>query len=131
MNRFFAAIISQDAPGGPYGVTFPDFPGCTAVEDTQDAAMTAATQALQGHIDAMVKDGDTLPDNTPVDALADVRAEPDVVAMALVGVQVPSRSVRVNITMDEGLLARLDAMATQRGSSRSGLLADLVSRMVG
>jgi len=60
--------------------------------------------------------------------LATLRAEPDVVAVALLQVTAPGRSVRVNITMDEGLLARLDIAAARRGASRSGLLAKLVAR---
>ncbi|WP_299436479.1 type II toxin-antitoxin system HicB family antitoxin [uncultured Rhodospira sp.] len=50
------------------------------------------------------------------------------VAVALLQVTAPGRSVRVNITMDEGLLARLDIAAARRGASRSGLLAKLVAR---
>jgi metal-responsive CopG/Arc/MetJ family transcriptional regulator len=44
----------------------------------------------------------------------------------LVPVEMPGRSVRTNITLDEGLLARLDAAATAEGMSRSGFIAQAV-----
>lgn len=128
MERSYPAIISQDTPEGPFGVTFIDFPGCVVVEDTESDAMTAARAALQGHVDEMGVDGESLPQPSPLAALSSIRSEPDVVAIGLVPVQVPGRSVCVNITLDEGLLARLDAAAAQHGTSRSGFLAGLVNR---
>jgi metal-responsive CopG/Arc/MetJ family transcriptional regulator len=44
----------------------------------------------------------------------------------LVPVEVPGRAVRVNISMDEGLVARRDAAALRRGMSRSAFLAEAV-----
>ncbi len=42
----------------------------------------------------------------------------------LVPVEAPGRPVRVNISMDEGLVARLDAAANRHGMSRSAFLAE-------
>jgi predicted RNase H-like HicB family nuclease len=41
--RYIALI---DGASGAYGVVFPDLPGCTAMADTLDRAMTAAAAAL-------------------------------------------------------------------------------------
>jgi metal-responsive CopG/Arc/MetJ family transcriptional regulator len=41
----------------------------------------------------------------------------------LVSVEVGGRSVRINVTMDEGLVARLDNLAIRAHASRSALLA--------
>ena len=43
--------------------------------------------------------------------------------MLFVPVEVHTRSVRINVSLDEGLLARMDAVATRMGTSRSALLA--------
>jgi len=48
------------------------------------------------------------------------------VARVLVPAEVPGRSVRANVTVDEGLLARLDAAAAAEGMSRSGYIAQAV-----
>jgi hypothetical protein len=42
----------------------------------------------------------------------------------LVPVDLPGRSVRKNITMDEGLLGKIDRAARASGSTRSGFLAE-------
>jgi metal-responsive CopG/Arc/MetJ family transcriptional regulator len=38
-------------------------------------------------------------------------------------VEAGGRSVRINVTMDEGLVTRLDKLANRAHASRSGLLA--------
>jgi hypothetical protein len=43
--------------------------------------------------------------------------------IVLLSVEVGGRSVRINVTMDEGLVARLDSLADRAHASRSALLA--------
>jgi metal-responsive CopG/Arc/MetJ family transcriptional regulator len=43
--------------------------------------------------------------------------------LLLVPIEVQTRSVRVNVSLDEALLARMDAVADRMGTSRSALLA--------
>ena len=43
--------------------------------------------------------------------------------IVLVPVEVGGRAVRINVTMDEGLVARLDNLANRAHASRSALLA--------
>jgi hypothetical protein len=43
--------------------------------------------------------------------------------VVLLSVEVGGRSVRINVTMDEGLVARLDSLADRAHASRSALLA--------
>jgi hypothetical protein len=86
----------------------------------------AAATAL--HVESMVEDGEALPDRSPPDAVPD-RSEPaetKVVTHLPVPVELPGRSVRVNITTDENLLQRADRAASARGMTRSGLLAEAV-----
>jgi len=127
--RFYPAVISQDEPGGPFGVVFPDLPGCVSGGDTVQAAAEAAAEALALHIEGMLEAGETLPPASAPDApLPDwlAGAGGNTVARVLVPAEVPGRSVRANVTMDEGLLARLDAAAAAEGMSRSGYIAQAV-----
>ncbi len=123
MPRYFPAIIEKAAEG--FGVFFPDLPGCTSAGTTvQDAALNAE-EALQAHIDLSVEHGETIPEPSEIDRIA---VDPDVVEVAriLVRAEPPGRAVRVNITIQEDLLAAVDRHAARTGYSRSGLLAQAV-----
>jgi predicted RNase H-like HicB family nuclease len=113
MARLFYSAILEKEPGSVYGVTFPDFPGLVSAGDTAEEALVNAHEALAGHIALMVQDGDTLPEPTPVEA---VTADPDIqmVAVTLIGVTIPGKAKRVNVTLDEALLEEIDEVADNR-----------------
>jgi predicted RNase H-like HicB family nuclease len=121
--RYFSAIIEKSSDG--YGVFFPDLPGCTSAGATVQEAALNAEEALQAHIDLSVEHGDTIPEPSTLDQIT---VDPDVVESAriLVRADPPGRTVRVNITIPEDLLAAVDRYAVRTGYSRSGLLAQAV-----
>lgn len=130
--RYYPALVEQDdgdtAEAG-YGVVFPDLPGCVSGGDTVQEAAVNAAEALALHIEGMLEQGGSVPDPSPLDAPLPewlANAPGTIAARVLVPVEVPGRSVRTNITLDEGLLARLDAAATAQGMSRSGFIAQAV-----
>jgi predicted RNase H-like HicB family nuclease len=130
-TQVYPAILVKDAgaaAGAPIGVVFPDLPGCTSQGDDPRHAAEMALEALALHAEAMVADGEALPEPSAPGTLPDWLdpAESEVVAHLLVPVELPGRSVRVNITMDEGLLQRVDRAAASHGFTRSGLLAEAV-----
>jgi predicted RNase H-like HicB family nuclease len=108
----YPAVIDKD-PDSDYGVTFPDFPGCVSAGSTLDEAVLGAHEALAGHAALMVADSEPLPEPTPLEVVA-AKREPFTVAITLVPVTLPGKMQRVNITMDEGLLAEIDAVAGNR-----------------
>ncbi len=123
MARYYPAIIERADQG--FGVFFPDLPGCTSAGTTVQEAARNAEDALQSHIDLAAEHGDPIPDPSELDQIA---VDPDIVEAAriLVRAEMPGRSVRVNITLPEELLATVDRYATRAGFSRSGLLAQAV-----
>ena len=108
----YPAVIDKD-PDSDFGVVFPDFPGCVSAGSTLDEAVLGAHEALAGHVALMVADGDPLPEPTPLEAVAEDR-DASTVAITLVSVVLPGKMQRVNITMDEGLLDEIDAIADNR-----------------
>ena len=56
--QVIALIHEED---GAFGVSFPDFPGCTTVADSLDNAVNKAAQVLAFHANSMVDDGIALP----------------------------------------------------------------------
>jgi predicted RNase H-like HicB family nuclease len=130
--RFYPAIAYQspgDRPDDGWDVVFPDFPGCISQGDTAPIAMENALEALALHIEGMVAEGQELPVPSrqyvpPPDWVAEIEMATPV--HALLPMEVPGKSMRIDITMDKALLDRLDAAASREGTTRSGYLAQAV-----
>ncbi|GGA55215.1 type II toxin-antitoxin system HicB family antitoxin [Sphingomonas psychrolutea] len=114
---YYPAIIERGPHG--YGVFFPDLPGCVSAGDTLQDAARNAEEALDLHLSGLAEDGIAFPVPGDLDAIP---PDPDVIEAArmLVRGEQPGRSVRVQVSIDEGLLARIDRVAP----NRSGFLAD-------
>jgi predicted RNase H-like HicB family nuclease len=130
-TQVYPAILLKDAGAAadaPIGVVFPDLPGCTSQGDDPRHAAEMAMEALAAHAEAAAADGEDLPEPSAPGTTPDWLdpGESEVIAHLLVPVELPGRSVRVNITMDEGLLQRVDRAAASHGFTRSGLLAEAV-----
>lgn len=112
MKRFFPAIIEKDAESD-YGISFPDFPGCVSAGGSPEEAIRMGAEALTGHIAWMARDGEPIPEPTP---LAAVRPDPDlnVVCLTLVEITLPGRAKRINVTLDENLIAEIDSITQNR-----------------
>ena len=111
-KAYYPAVIDKE-PDSDFGVMFPDFPGCVSAGRTLDQAVLGAHEALAGHLAHMVADGDSLPEPTPLESVAKKR-DASTVAITLVSVALPGKLQRVNITIDEGLLDEIDAIADNR-----------------
>ena len=58
MAVYYAGFIPT---GEGFAVLFPDFPGCNSQGDSLERAVFMAVEALEGHIGAMLDDGDPIP----------------------------------------------------------------------
>lgn len=118
----YIAVVHKD-PKSDFGVSFPDFPGCITAGSSIDEAKDMAHDALSLHIKGMMEDGENIP--TP-SKLEDIMDDPDYAdAAAILIVSVPEakpRSIRVNITVPEDMLRKIDTIARKRGMSRSSFL---------
>lgn len=114
---YYPAVIDRSSSG--FGVSFPDFPGCIANGATPNEAALNAEAALALHVEASAKDGDPLPLPSSLDDIEAVDGADDV-ARILVRVDTPAKVTRVLVSLDEGLLRAIDAVA----SNRSAWIAD-------
>jgi len=119
----YIAVVHKE-PASDYGVSFPDFPGCITAGKTIDEAKDLAYEALLLHWEGLREDGEPLPAPTN---LEDIVADPENAdAMAFLVVSVPDaqgKAKRINITIPEETLRRVDSAAKRRGLSRSSFLA--------
>jgi predicted RNase H-like HicB family nuclease len=125
-----AVVALIDGRPGAYGISFPDFPGAAAGGASLDEALRRGREGLAFHIESMDEVGEALP---RVRDVAEIRADPEfaedfagATMVALVDVDLPGRAVRLNISMDEHLVARVDQAASASGETRSGYIANAV-----
>ena len=121
-------IVVHTDDGSSYGVTVPDLPGCFSAGDTLEDAFDMAREAIVGHIETLLMDGQRVPEQRPLEVH---QADRDLAGgiWGLVDVDVSKlsgKTVRVNITMPARVLGIIDAAAAREGESRSGLLTRTV-----
>jgi predicted RNase H-like HicB family nuclease len=89
--------------GDAYGVSFPDFPGCTTVAGDPDSALAKAAEVLAAHVEGLAEDG-PLPQPRSLSELEnDPQFREDVkdAVLAFVPYEPPTHAVRINITMED------------------------------
>lgn len=62
----FVIVIHKDS-GSDYGVIVPDLPGCYSAGSTLDEAVLNAKEAIECHIEGMIKDGEVIPTPLPLE----------------------------------------------------------------
>ena len=105
-----------------HGVTIPDFPGCFSAADTWEDLPGMVQEAVELWCEGQDIE---LPKPTPLDQLIN---HPDYVdgvwvLMDINIAQLETKSVRLNISLPQGLVAEIDRYAKAHGASRSGFLA--------
>ena len=121
--RQFIGLIHKEADSD-YGVSFPDFPGVITAGATLDEARALAEEALAFHLDGLAEDGEDIPEPSSLEAvMADPENRDGVAVLVAIAEAPPPRSVRVNVTLPQELLADIDRYANQHGLTRSRFLA--------
>ncbi|RVU03986.1 CopG family transcriptional regulator [Novosphingobium umbonatum] len=116
----YIAIVHKDEDSA-WGVSFPDLPGCFSAADTLDEILPNACEALELWFEDR-------PDVTPR-SMAEIRElVADELAAGAFLLVVPrvtnaGRSVRVNLSLDSGILEAIDAAASLHKLTRSAFLA--------
>jgi predicted RNase H-like HicB family nuclease len=123
-TKYYLAIADRHPEETSWSIIFPDFPGVTSVAETFGKVMQQAKDALATAAEDMAQDGEALPPSVEDDALPDYdRAAFHDPRTLLVPVEIAGRALRVNVSLEEGLLARIDDVSKRTGLSRSALLA--------
>ncbi|MEA2880094.1 MAG: hypothetical protein QOF14_5290 [Hyphomicrobiales bacterium] len=86
----YIALVHKDV-GTSYGVSFPDVRGCISAGDTFEEAVALAAEALAGHFESMLEDGDPIPAPRTFEELKQDREFIDDSAGAIVTMIEPQR----------------------------------------
>jgi predicted RNase H-like HicB family nuclease len=104
-----------------FGVSFPDFPGCVTAGKSLEEARRLAAEALRMHLEGLMKDGETIPEPSTLDQLAEDSALTNAVAF-LVEIDPKDKVERFNITARRSQMDKIDRLAKKRGMTRSAYI---------
>lgn len=121
----FTVVLHTD-DGQRYGVTVPDLPGCFSAGDDLDDALTSVQEAIDLWCETVIEDGQDIPVRA---SIATHQANPDYAGGVWAVVDVPIEryfgpAEKINITVPQIVLTRIDDYAKRHGQSRSGFLVD-------
>jgi predicted RNase H-like HicB family nuclease len=118
----YPAYFCYDLPG-QVGVVFPDLPGCVSQGDNDEDALRMAKEGLALHLWGMEKDGDDIPNPTPVNALC---PESDQVVVLIDTFMPPFREHMNNKAVTKAVTVPrwLDVEAKAAGLNYSQVLQD-------
>ena len=126
----YIALIHKEATTG-FGASFPDFPGAITVSETLEELRARAEEALAFHIEGMLEDGNDIPMPSELDAIAKAPYFQDAVAVLVIKApNVSATAVRINVTIPDHMLKRIDSYAARNGLTRSGFLVQAAKKEI-
>lgn len=122
MSQFYVAILEANSEGEVFA-TIPDLPGVNAAAATEQEALILAIEFANDYVRDLVEDGHPVPTSHELTA---VERDPEAqeLGRALIPVEVPGKSVKISISIDEALLKRADRSAEREGLTRSAFIAE-------
>jgi predicted RNase H-like HicB family nuclease len=120
----YAVYIEKDR-ASDYGVTVPDLPGCFSAGSSIEEALENVQEAILTHVEGILMDNEVIPRSSSIEKLKAEYPSLDVVwGLVTVDIGKLSKEVkRINITIPENILSKIDAYAQREGETRSGFLA--------
>lgn len=129
-TMLYAAYIHPGDATHAHGVTLPDFPGCFSAADHWEDIPAKVEEAVELYFE-----GEELEIPSPT-SLDELRQNPDYVdgvwlLLDLDLTRLRPKAKRINITVPEPLLARIDEYARSHRMTRSGFLASAAAQVMG
>jgi predicted RNase H-like HicB family nuclease len=126
----YPVVIHKDKDSD-YGVTVPDMLGCFSAGETVEEALDMAKDAILCHIEGLLIDDEEIPLPSPIEKHWDNPEFQDGKFM-LIEVdpsEVSGEVKRINFTIPERILARLDKYVAIHGGNRSAVLTEAALRL--
>lgn len=121
MSEFYVAVLARNSEGEIFA-TIPDLPGVNSAAATEREALSLAVEFANDYVRDLIAEGHDVPTARALLAIP-IEAEDEEIGRALIPVEVPGKSVKISISIDEALLTRIDRAAERTGLTRSGFIA--------
>ena len=119
MTVFYVAVLVRNAAGQIFA-HIPDLPGVTSLGAARGQALHYVVEFANERVRYLAESGIEIPAARDIDAIP---IEAPEFARALVPVEVPGKSVKISVSIDEALLKRVDRAAAAASTTRSGYFA--------
>lgn len=130
-SRHYIAVADLAPHETIWSIVFPNFPGVTSAAREFADVPQQARDALASAVEDMIAEGENLPrsieEGQQYEPLSGEFHNPHYV---VVPVEVPDNPVCINVSIDRGLLKRIDDAASRRGMTRSGFLAESARKLL-
>jgi predicted RNase H-like HicB family nuclease len=135
MTTQYVAVAEKD-PDSAFGFWFPYVEGCLSAGDTLAEASVNAAAALRQHVEALESAGRPVPPARAVDELVQDKDVREAMRAGAILLAVPllsdaGRTVRINVSLDKGLVDQIDAAASARGLTRSAFIGQAAREKIG
>ena len=119
----YPVFIEKDS-SSDYGITVPDLPGCFSAGSTIDEAVNNAEEAILTHIEGLLMDDEVVPAPSKIEELKASHGNPDYIWMLCeIDMDKLSENIkRINITIPEKVLSKIDNYANLERETRSAFL---------
>jgi predicted RNase H-like HicB family nuclease len=121
MSVFYVAVLARNSEGEIFA-TVPDLPGVNSAAATRAEALAFAIEFANDYVHDLIGEGHEVPAARDMDDIP-IEEEDEEIGRALIPVELPGKSVKVSISIDEALLVRIDRAAERTGLTRSGFIA--------
>lgn len=123
MGRYPAFVDGEE---GAYGVTFSDLPGIVTMGKAIDGTLVNAEEALRDYVAETERDGRQIAEASPLEQVSPPEGS---VLVAIPLIRPSGRTVRANLTLDEGVVGFMDSEARRRGMTRKGFVEWMARRI--
>ena len=128
MKRLYPVFIEKpNTKNEAWGLIVPDLEGCFSAADSEEEILDKAREAILFHLEAL----DIIPNPTPFLSMKKKHPKKNILLVDVDTSVLTGPAKRINVTIREGLLLRIDRAASQKGISRSEFLADAAIRAIG
>jgi len=130
VERHFYPALVHKGKDGTYGISFIDLP-VTSLGDSWQDCLVNGIEAAALYVDMVAENGGDIPAPTPWDGIdAKIGAKDRVGLLSAVPmpIDLPSRSKRISVSIDQGLLLRIDRLVGEGG--RSQFLANAARQQI-
>ena len=120
MTVFYVAVLAHE--GRRIAARIPDLPDISGAGATRAQALAQLIYYANAYVRSLLEHAEEVPPPRDID---DIPVEKGVAELgrALVPVEMPGKSVKISISIDEALLKHIDRAANAQGTTRSAYLA--------